>query len=240
MKIIWENIEEYNGVKLVGYQVNNIGQIKSVDRYVNYKNIGKAFKKGQLLKLTLTKDGYYHTTIRNGANIQVTLNVARLVAYHFLPNPDNLPCINHKDENKTNNIVWINDDGSIDYNKTNLEWCSVAYNNSYGTRTERVREKMNGRKFSEEHRKNLSLGRKGMVLSEKHRKNLSEALKGRYNEKNCKVVLQFDLKGNFIREWPSTMEIHRQLGYDSGCIQKCCNNKYKQSYGYKWKYKDVA
>ena len=46
--------------------------------------------------------------------------------------------INYKDEDKTNNMVWVNDDGLIDYNKTNLEWCTAKYNNNYGTRVERI------------------------------------------------------------------------------------------------------
>lgn len=53
---------------------------------------------------------------------QKTFSVHRLVALTFIPNPDNLPCINHKDEDKTNN------------NADNLEWCSYYYNNVYGHR----------------------------------------------------------------------------------------------------------
>ena len=52
--------------------------------------------------------------------------IHRLVALTFIDNPDNLPCVNHKDENKENNVV------------SNLEWCSRSYNINYGTRNERA------------------------------------------------------------------------------------------------------
>ena len=56
--------------------------------------------------------------------------VHRAIAETFLPNPDNLPQVNHKDENKTNNNVW------------NLEWCSRKYNMNYGTMRERGARKI--------------------------------------------------------------------------------------------------
>jgi hypothetical protein len=61
--------------------------------------------------------------------------VHRLVAMTYLPNPDNLPQINHKDENPQNNCL------------ENLEWCDAMYNNHYGTRTERQIETMKNRKL---------------------------------------------------------------------------------------------
>jgi len=62
--------------------------------------------------------GYLHTGLRKDGK-QIFKNVHRLVAIAFLPNPDNLPQVNHKDEVKTNN------------NKDNLEWCTRQYNQEY-------------------------------------------------------------------------------------------------------------
>lgn len=65
---------------------------------------------------------------------------------------------------------------------------------------------------------------------------ISNKLKGRFNEKNCKKVYQYNLNGVFIKEWPSTREIERVLNFDNTCISAVCRGKYKQSYGYIWKY----
>ena len=71
-----------------------------------------------------TKDAIIRTLCKNGEYKLV--RVHRLVASAFIPNTNGYPCVNHKDENKTNNEV------------ANLEWCTYAYNNSYGTVKERV------------------------------------------------------------------------------------------------------
>lgn len=74
------------------------------------------------------KKGYCLVTLsKNGT--QKNFQVHRLVALHFLPNPNNLPQVNHKDENKLNNNV------------ENLEWCSHSYNVNFGTRNERISDK---------------------------------------------------------------------------------------------------
>lgn len=53
-----------------------------------------------------------------------------------------------------------------------------------------------------------------------------------------KKVLQYDLNGNLIKEWPSTREIERQLGFDSSHIAGCCRGERKTAYGFIWRYKE--
>lgn len=94
---IWKDIAGYEG-----YQISNHGRIKS------------HFKTARILKPYLNTDGYLNIDIK-----KKQYKVHRLVAEAFIPNPENLPQVNHKDENKTNNNV------------TNLEWCTAEYNINY-------------------------------------------------------------------------------------------------------------
>lgn len=127
MEEIWKDIEGYEGL----YQVSNLGRVKSMG------NGNSNRSKEIIMKQTKNMKGY-PMIILCKEGVCKGFSVHRLVATAFLPNPDNLPQINHKDEDKTNNMVWVNEDGSIDYNKSNLEFCTPKYNVNYGTRTEKV------------------------------------------------------------------------------------------------------
>ena len=163
---IWKDIEGYDGM----YQVSNLGRVKS-------------FKQGKerIMKPVYDTYGYLQVGLsKNGK--QKFCSIHRLVAQAFIPNPDNLPEINHKDENKENNSV------------ENLEWCDKKYNNNYGTRNQRVAEKLS------------------------------------------KPVFQYTKDGKFVREWKSTKDVQRNLGYYHSLISECCNGKRKSAYGFLWKY----
>ena len=131
MEEIWKDIKGFEG----RYQVSNLGRVRSLD-WPGHK--------GRILKQKLGKRwGYYILNLAHADGYIKTVSVHRLVAMAFIPNPDNLPEVNHKDENKLNNTVYLNTDGSIDINRTNLEWCTGLYNIRYGTRGERVNKLVN-------------------------------------------------------------------------------------------------
>lgn len=112
---IWKTIEDYPN-----YEVSNLGNIKSL----NYR-MGKRSK---ILKPKAEKSGHQRVQLVN-ENGKKPYLVHRLVAQAFIANPDNLPFINHKDENPSNNCV------------DNLEWCTPKYNCNYGTRNRKIVEK---------------------------------------------------------------------------------------------------
>lgn len=73
-------------------------------------------------------------------------------------------------------------------------------------------------------------------VNTEHRRSL--VIVATVNGKNSKPVLQYTLDGEFVREWPSTMEIQRVLGFSNGSIGRVCRGEYRQSNGYLWRYKN--
>lgn len=118
---IWKDIKEYEGL----YQVSSKGRVKSLERDIIYKNGVKRHKKEKILKAQLNQFGYLRVDLYNKGK-RNHLRIHRLVAEAFIPNPENKPEVNHKDEIKTNNCV------------ENLEWMTRKENNNYGTHNERV------------------------------------------------------------------------------------------------------
>jgi hypothetical protein len=132
MKEIWKDIEGFEGL----YQVSNKGHVYSLGGRIMGRLNNRYKNKPRILK-TWLRNGYEHVHLRKDKNLY-TYKVHRLVAQAFIPNPLNLPFVNHKDENKTNNIVYVNNDNSIDFDKSNLEWCTAKYNLNYGTHNQKM------------------------------------------------------------------------------------------------------
>ena len=146
----------YDGIVYEGlYKVSNLGRILSL----NYRNTGKA----DLMNPSENrKDGYLQVILCKNEK-RKKCYVHRLVGETFLPNPENLPEVNHKDEDKTNNFVFLNEDGSVDKEKSNLEWSTPKENSNHGTRNERVSKTLTNGKLS---KKVLQLSLDGELIRE--------------------------------------------------------------------------
>lgn len=119
---IWKDIEGYNGK----YMISSFGRVKSIWRNNQYKSqIGSP----TFLTPTTHKQGYLWVSLVKDGKSKAHF-IHRLVAQAFIPNHDNLPQVNHKDEDKTNNCI------------ENLEWCDAKYNSNYGTRIDRCKKKI--------------------------------------------------------------------------------------------------
>ena len=95
MEEIWKDIKGFEG----RYQVSNLGRVRSLD-WPRHN--------GRILKQQITHWGYYRVNIVSECGGVKYLGVHRLVAIAFIPNPHNYPEVNHKDEDKLNNLVFIN------------------------------------------------------------------------------------------------------------------------------------
>ena len=112
---VWQPIRGYEGL----YEASNLGQVRSVERVIfSQRWGGHQLRHSVILKPSISSRGYKMVVLsKNGK--RKAYSVHRLVATTFLPNPNNLPVINHKDQNKLNNKI------------NNLEWCDQMYNFHY-------------------------------------------------------------------------------------------------------------
>lgn len=180
-----KNTHEYASDQEVEYTISE--EWKPIDEFPNYavSNKGKVMnlKTGRILKHGSTPNGYAIVALCKGDGTKPKMiTIHKLVATAFIPNPLNLPQINHIDEDRTNNDV------------VNLEWVSAS-------------------------------------------KNIRHSI----YQRSCKIN-QLSLDGEFIRQWESSHEIKRELGFDNGSIIKSCkgNKGYSHVGGFKWQYADPS
>lgn len=211
----WRDIPGYEGL----YQVSNEGRAKSLEKSYTERNSRKATHtlEERVLKPSKYNKGYLYVTLTKNDKRKIK-KIHRLVAEAFIPNPDGLPQVNHKDENKENNFVFINEDGSVDLEKSNLEWCDNKYNSNYGSRGKRIGDKLKGKN-------------RPKYIAEK----IAHAL--------SRQVYQYTLDGVLVKIWNSTQECGKN-GFHQGAVAACCrkcfnkegNDIYK---GYKWSYEPL-
>ena len=166
------------------YSVDNLANIYSVRR--NMKLLTKRINPNGCEVVSLCRDGKCETK-----------KVHRIVAEAFIPNPDNLPYINHKDEDRTNNIP------------DNLEWCTPRYNIMYNGANRRAAETKRGRKHTQAHKDSIAAGIKAYYSTHESK------LKGRPVKHRKPVTLKSIQTGEEI-QFPSVMHAGAFVGNNSG------------------------
>ena len=223
-----ENEEWRDIVSYENYQVSSLGRVKSL----NYNHT----KQEKILKQAKMKDGYLLVNLWKDGKSK-TCTVHRLVAIAFIPNPNGYRCVNHKDENPSNNIV------------SNLEWCTHQYNNTYGTCIQRRVAHTDYKAIVEKRKIDYKArtahtdykARTAKMDYQSIGKKNAEKLTNRQDQ--SKQVYQYDKNGELVAIWESTMECGRN-GYNFGAVSQCCrncfnregNNVYK---GYIWSYTEL-
>lgn len=109
---MWKDINGYEGY----YQISNEGNVRSLDRFDGVHD-----RQGTIIKPSLKQNGYLQVGLRKHST-RKWIGIHRLVAIHFIENPDNKPQVNHIDGNKQNNNV------------ENLEWVTAKENQNHATR----------------------------------------------------------------------------------------------------------
>lgn len=193
MEEIWKDIEGYENL----YQVSNMGRVRSL-RYGKSKILKNSVNKGSYCKVGLVKNSVYKN-----------FYVHRLVAIHFIPNPDNKPHIDHINTDRTDNTVFLNEDGSVNYDKTNLRWVTNKEN----------------------HNNSLSL--------HNHSKSNSRSNCENYKNAVLKPVIQLSVNGKAIKMYPSCSEAARQTNTNHNYIRQTISGRYELAKGFRWlKYED--
>lgn len=196
------------------YEVSNYGRVASLD----YMHTGKR----QIMAIVNVVNGYKAVKLYNDKGFKLC-RIHRLVAKAFLPNHDNLPLVNHKDENPANNCV------------DNLEWCTHQYNSTYndahikrGLRIRGERNGMYGKHHTEKSKQLIRDKLSGVPTSPETKQRMREGW-GRNTH-----IFQYDMNWNFIGEYYSTIEAMEKTCVNDRSIRACCQGKQKTAGGYRW------
>lgn len=208
MKEEWKSVEGFED----RYEVSNLGRIRSLHSYGG--NTCRIMKPGK------RSDGYLHIGLSKDG-ICKHFVVHRLVAMAFIPNPQNLEMINHKDENKENNCV------------DNLEWCTRSYNQIYSMNLHPERRKIFGNNFKDK--------KTGKTLSPRTK---------HLPVKHFRKIEQRTLNDEYIKTFDSFAHATGETGIPTGNIKSVCDrnadkrirkthkNYISRTAGFVWRYAD--
>ena len=216
VEVVRKPIRGYDGY----YRVDQFGRVFSDDRTIHVVDNGREYDKfiaGKQMKQRLHSNGYKTVDLTKDGTTKRKY-VHRLVAEAFIQNPDNLPFINHKDEDKTNNFV------------ENLEWCTNEYNVNYGSAIDRARKKKIGIPHTQEHNSKIAESLRNYY------KHHEPKHKGKISPKR-KPIVGISPDGE-VRSFTSATEAAMILNGSQTNISAVCRGRKKTAYGYKWMFED--
>lgn len=190
---IWKEIEGYEGL----YEVSNLGRVRSLGRFCRQKGNSLQSKRARILTQEIDKKGYCRVRLYDADSNSHHYFVHRLVFEAFCEKL-NGRLINHKNEITADNRVW------------NLEACDAKYNCNYGTRNQKIAEKMTGKRHTEETRRKLR---------EIHARPIEQL----YN-------------GKRIATYITCREAHEVTGITYSNIVRCVSGERKTAGGYTWRF----
>lgn len=204
MEEVWKDIEGYEGK----YKISSLGRILLIGIYSD----GRRYKE-RIKKTRFGKDGYEYTALTDWNGNVKTFKIHRLVALHFIPNPNNYPCIDHIDTIKANNKV------------ENLRWCTYAMNANNPITKQHL--SIACKKYSTQE-----------FVREKRRVNAlkKENIEARIT-KVIKAVEQYSRDGVYIKSFRSATEAALEVGGNATSIIRACKGRRPSAYGFIWQYK---
>jgi hypothetical protein len=230
--LFWRDVVGYEGL----YQVSIDGEVKNV-------------KTGRILRPCKSHKGYLLTYLYKDGKGK-GYSVHRLVARAWIPNPDNLPQVNHINEDKTDNRV------------ENLEWVTAKENVNWATGIERAAKTKRGVYNIKTSKPVYQYTLDGQFIKEYpstheverqtgfSHTNISACCLGKYGRKTAygykwcykyeepvKSIIALDKQGRIVHVFPSTMEAGRN-GFNQSCVSACCIGKQKTHKGLFWRYQN--
>lgn len=204
----WRQVIEYEGL----YQVSSLGRVKSLK-----DNNDKSREK--ILRQVKLKNGYLKVNLWKNGKIK-NCTVHRLVANAFIPNPSGFRCVNHRNEDKTDNCIG------------NLEWCDQKYNVNFGSVIKRRVANIDYKARTE------NTDYKARTAKMDYKVKVANTDYKAIAEKLSKQVYQYDKNGVLIAIYQSASEAGRN-GFDQGTVSKCCNGKLNYYKGFIWSYEEL-
>lgn len=219
MEEIWADVKGYEGL----YQVSNIGNVRSLPRTVKQMNNGTLavhHYEGRQRVLNRLPNGYLQVTLWKDGQVEY-FQVHRLVAAHFIPNPENKPEVDH--------INAIRHDNRLE----NLRWVTHSENQNNPISRQKMSDGLKGKPITEEHRRSLRESHLGKKLPEEQKRKIGEAQTG---EKHWRAtpVEQYDLNGNLIHVFRFIGEAIEETSIQN--ISACCRGLRRSAGGFIWKY----